>query len=136
MGLVIAALLIWLLLRWQKGKREKEIRKFQHDDDPRLQGIDANRAGSAFKDEDGKSILPYFYGRVRVYRMQSRVSSLGLPHIVALLQYETVEQGTQVVGCTADVRVAPEIAHLIHKKAVVIERGMHTITTLYMDQAD
>ena len=31
------------------------MRAIQHDDDPRLQGIDANRAGSAFKDEDGKS---------------------------------------------------------------------------------
>lgn len=30
------------------------MRKGQLDDDPRLQGIDANRAGSAFKDDDGK----------------------------------------------------------------------------------
>lgn len=29
------------------------MRAVQHDDDPRLQGIDANRAGSAFKEDDG-----------------------------------------------------------------------------------
>ena len=53
-GLVFAALLIWLLLRWQRRRQEKENRNFQLDDDPRLQGIDANRAGSAFKESDGK----------------------------------------------------------------------------------
>jgi len=38
------------------------MRKAQLDDDPRLQGIDAHRAGSAFKDDDGKSTpdLPVF----------------------------------------------------------------------------
>lgn len=40
------------------------MRKGQLDDDPRLQGIDANRAGSAFKDEDGKvplNVLVYVW---------------------------------------------------------------------------
>lgn len=53
-GLVVAALLIWLLLRWQRLRKEEAKRVFQLDDDPRLQGIDANRAGSAFKESDGK----------------------------------------------------------------------------------
>ncbi len=56
-GVVAAALSIWLLVRWQRSRRTKETRKAQLDDDPRLQGIDAHRAGSAFKIDAGKSTL-------------------------------------------------------------------------------
>ncbi|KAL6720808.1 hypothetical protein ACLMJK_002733 [Lecanora helva] len=51
-GFFIAVIFIWLLLRWRKHKKENEARAPHYDDDPRLQGIDANRAGDAFKDED------------------------------------------------------------------------------------
>ena len=63
------------------------MRAFQIDDDPRLQGIDANRAGSAFKDEDGKIELPLsrrsitchtkhrICGSVRVVRCPASASS-------------------------------------------------------------
>lgn len=70
-GILFAVLLICLLIRWQRLRGEKELRRAQHDDDPRLQGIDAHRAGSAFKEEDGESENLYIMlpGRELVLRL-------------------------------------------------------------------
>lgn len=59
-GAVFAVLLILLVVRWQRGRNARHLRAAQHDDDPRLQGIDANRAGDAFEKDGGKSSRKIF----------------------------------------------------------------------------
>lgn len=44
-GALIAGILIGILLWWHRMRHAREVRAAQHDDDPRLQGIDAHRAG-------------------------------------------------------------------------------------------
>ena len=53
--LIVSVLVGWLYRKWQRREKEKGIRTLQHDDDPHLQDMYADKAGHAFKDEDGKS---------------------------------------------------------------------------------
>lgn len=51
-GALVALVLILALVKWRRRREREKNRKTQHGDDPRLQGIDANRAGESFKSED------------------------------------------------------------------------------------
>ena len=54
-GILAAVILLWLLWRWRRAKSTAEEKKRQaYDNDPRFQGIDANRAGETFGRLSGK----------------------------------------------------------------------------------